>query len=101
MTSSRAELQVSYGSRFEQRLRGLPVARRLSSLRVIEALARHQPTPGMRIKPILPGKFYSEARISSGDRLIFRIARGVLYLIDLVTDEEITEIARYGGARKR
>ena len=50
----------------------------------------------MRVKPILPSRFYNEARISSGDRLIFRIADGVLYLIDLVTHDEI---ARYSTAR--
>lgn len=96
MTPGKTGLQVAYGRRFEQRLRDLPEARRLSSLRVIEALATQQPTPGMRVKPILPGKFYNEARISSGDRLILRIADGVLYLIDLVTHDEI---ARYSTAR--
>lgn len=96
MTPGKTGLQLAYGRRFEQRLRDLPEARRLSSLRVIEALATQQPTPGMRVKPILPGKFYNEARISSGDRLIFRIADGVLYLIDLVTHDEI---ARYSTAR--
>ena len=96
MTRGKTGLQLAYGSRFEQRLRDLPEARRLSSLRVIEALARQQPTPGMRVKPILPARFYNEARISSGDRLIFRIADGVLYLIDLVTHDEI---ARYSTAR--
>jgi len=98
MKPGKTELQVAYGSRFEQRLQGLPEARRLSSLRVIAALAGQQPTPGMRVKPMLPGKFYNEARISSGDRLIFRIADGVLYLIDLVTHDEI---ARYSSERKR
>ena len=52
----------------------------------------------MRVKPILPGKFYNEARISSGDRLDFRIDDGVLYLIDVVTHDEI---ARYSGSAGR
>ena len=89
MNRPRVDLPVSYGSRFEQRLRSLPEARRTSCLRVIEALARQEPTPGMRVKPILPGRFYSEARISSGDRLIFRVADGVLHLIDVVSHDDI------------
>jgi hypothetical protein len=98
MTSGRSGLEVTYGSRFERRLRALPQARRDSCLRAVEALATDRPTPGMRVKPILPGKFYNEARISSGDRLIFRIAAGVLYLIDVVTHDEI---ARYSGPTGR
>lgn len=89
MTRQRVELTVSYGSRFEHRLRTLPAARRTSCLRVIEALAKQESTPGMRVKPILPGRFYSEARISSGDRLVFRSADGVLYLIDVVSHDDI------------
>ena len=52
----------------------------------------------MRVKPILPGKIYNEARIASGDRLIFRVAEGVLHLIDVVTHDDI---ARYGGPRSK
>lgn len=98
MTRERRELEVSYGKRFEQRLRELPEARRTPCLRVIEALARQEPTPGMRVKPILPGRFYSEARISSGDRLVFRTSQGVLHLIDIVTHDDIV---RYSAPGRR
>jgi len=63
---------------------------------VIEALARQEPTPGMRVKPILPGRFYSEARISSGDRLIFRTSQAILHLIDVVTHDDIVRYAEPG-----
>ncbi len=96
MTRERGELEVAYGRRFEERLRRLPESRRTACLRVIEALARQEPTPGMRVKPILPGKFYSEARISSGDRLIFRTADGILHLIDVVTHDDIVRYAAPG-----
>ena len=95
MRRGHGELELSYGSRFEERLHRLPVARRSSCLRVIAALARQEPTPGMRVKPILPGRFYSEARISSGDRLICRTSEGILHLIDVVTHDDIV---RYGGS---
>ncbi len=96
--SAPGELQIAYGSHFEQRLRALAPARRTACLRVIDALVRRQATPGMRVKPILPGKHYNEARISSGDRLIFRITEGVLYLIDIVMHDDIN---RYGAGRPR
>ena len=96
MTRKRGELEVSYGRRFEERLRRLPESRRTSCLRVIEALARQEPTPGMRVKPILPGRFYSEARISSGERLIFRTSLGILHLIDVVTHDDIVRYSVQG-----
>ena len=96
--SGPGELQIAYGNHFEQRLRALAPGRRTACLRVIEALARRQTTPGMRVKPILPGKHYNEARISSGDRLVFRITQGVVYLIDIVTHDDID---RYGAGRPR
>ena len=50
----------------------------------------------MRVKPILPGRFYSEARISSGDRLIFRTSQAILHLIDVVTHDDIVRYAEPG-----
>jgi hypothetical protein len=46
------------------------------------------------IKPILPHKHYWEARISSGDRWIFRREGDRLILLDIVAHDDI---ARYSG----
>ena len=92
MTPRRRALDVVYGKAFERRLRELPQERKASCLRVITALAAGLPTPGMRVKPIQPSKRYSEARIASGDRLVFRVEEGALVLIDVVSDDDI---ARY------
>lgn len=57
------------------------------------ALIKQQDLPGLRIKPILPSKIYNEARINSGDRLIFRIEADTVYFVDVV---EHDHIKRYG-----
>jgi hypothetical protein len=54
-------------------------------------------SPGLRIKPIQPDKHYLEARMGSGDRVVFRREAGQLLIIDIVTHDEI---ARYGRRPK-
>jgi hypothetical protein len=56
-------------------------------------LIKRETSPGLRIKPILPDKHYFEARISSGDRIIFRIEGGAIFFYDVVKHDDIT---RYG-----
>lgn len=65
--------------------------------KVVMALLKMAPTPGMQIKPILPDKYYGEARINDGDRLIFRTDGGTVYFVDVVTHDDI---GRYGKAPK-
>jgi hypothetical protein len=61
------------------------------------ALIKQTSSSGLRIKPIQPAKHYLEARINSGDRIIFRIAEGTIFFIDVVTHDEIS---RYGRRPK-
>ena len=94
MSPPRQDLEVLYGASFERRLRGLRPQRKAACLRVIAALAAGEPTPGMRVKPIQPAKVYSEARIASGDRLVFRISEGTLVLIDVVSHDDIGKYSK-------
>lgn len=48
---------------------------------------------GLHVKPIQPDKHYLETRISSGDRIVFRVEQGAIYFIDVVKHDDI---ARYG-----
>ena len=57
------------------------------------ALIKQTFSPGLRVKPIQPGKYFLEARINSGDRIVFRLEEGVILFIDVVTHDEIS---RYG-----
>jgi hypothetical protein len=57
------------------------------------ALIKGTDTPGLNVKPILPDKHYLEARISSGDRIVFRLEKGAIFFVDVV---EHDDIGRYG-----
>lgn len=59
----------------------------------VMALIKQTSSPGLRIKPIQPAKYYLEARINSGDRIIFRHAEETLFFIDIVAHDDIS---RYG-----
>ena len=48
----------------------------------------------MRIKPIVPDKYYYEARINDAHRLIFRTQDGVVHFVDIVTHDDIAKYSR-------
>lgn len=72
----------------------LTADRQASCDRVIISLIKGTDTPGLNVKPILPDKYYLEARISSGDRMVFRIAEGTLYFLDVIKHDDIARYAR-------
>jgi hypothetical protein len=57
------------------------------------ALIKGADAPGLIVKPILPDKHYLEARISSGDRIVFRLEQGAIFFVDVVKHDDI---GRYG-----
>ncbi|HWM92314.1 MAG TPA: hypothetical protein VN493_16235 [Thermoanaerobaculia bacterium] len=57
------------------------------------ALIKRASSPGLHTKPIHPDKYYSEARINSGDRIVFRVAEDTIFFIDVVKHDDI---GRYG-----
>jgi len=57
------------------------------------AVIKQEFTHGLRVKPIQPEKYYFEARINSGDRIIFRVESGTVFFIDVVKHDDIS---RYG-----
>ena len=71
----------------------LPPDRQNSCDRAAMALIKGAETPGLRVKPILPDKHYLEGRISSGDRIVFRIEGSAIYFMDVVKHDDI---GRYG-----
>lgn len=58
------------------------------------ALIKQTSSSGLRIKPIQPAKYYLEARINSGDRIIFRLAEGTVFFVDVVTHDDISRYAK-------
>jgi len=67
--------------------------RQASCDRAAMALIKGTDTPGLNVKPILPDKHYFEGRISSGDRIVFRIEGNTIYFMDVVKHDDI---GRYG-----
>lgn len=62
------------------------------------ALIKQVASSGLRIKPIHPDKYYLEARINSGGRIVFRIEEGTIFFVDIVHHDHI---GRYGRRPKR
>ena len=61
------------------------------ALNFLQVNPRHN---SLRLKPILPAKIYWEARVNTGDRIILRPDGKTVYLVDVVTHDEI---GRYGS----
>jgi hypothetical protein len=71
----------------------LTADRQVSCDRVAMALIKGTDTPGLNVKPILPDKHYLEGRISSADRIVFRVEGSTIYFMDVVKHDDI---GRYG-----
>lgn len=63
------------------------------------SLIKQESSPGLRIKPIQPEKYYFEARINSGDRIVFRIEAGTIFFIDIVKHDDIDRYGRRPRSR--
>ena len=64
----------------------------------VMALIKRESSSGLRVKPIQPEKYYLEARINNGDRIVFRFEGGSILFIDIVKHDDI---GRYGRKPKR
>ena len=63
----------------------------------VMALIKQVSSSGLRIKPIQPAKYYLEARINSGYRIVFRLEEGTVVFVDVVAHDDIS---RYGKRPK-
>jgi len=88
-----AFLSASWSDSWKASYASLPSDRQASCDRVILALIKGVDSPGIHVKPILPDKHYLEARIGSGDRIVFRVEKGTIFFVDVVKHDDI---ARYG-----
>lgn len=94
MPRSTGFLGVEFADRFRKSYARLTAAQQSQTDKVVMALAKQAPTPGMRVKPIEPEKFYLEARINDGDRLIHRLESGRLWVVDVVSHDDIARYAK-------
>jgi Txe/YoeB family toxin of Txe-Axe toxin-antitoxin module len=87
-------LNAEFAERWKESYQGLQPAQQNGVDKVVIALLKQKPTPGMRVKPIEPDKYYYEARINDGDRLIHRISEGTIHFIDIVSHDDIGKYSR-------
>jgi mRNA-degrading endonuclease RelE of RelBE toxin-antitoxin system len=89
----RGFLNVRWSTRWEKGYLALSGDRRKAAGKTAMALIKQEFTPGMRVKPIEPEKYYNEARINDGDRLVFRIDHETVWFVDVIVHDHIS---RYG-----
>ncbi len=90
-------LAAVFVGRWNESYERLPAELQAASDRAVVELIKQQFSPGLRVKPVQPEKYYLEARISSGHRIIFRIEGGTIYFVDVVSHDDI---GRYGRRRR-
>jgi len=88
-----AFLDVEWSDDWRESYARLPAVRHASCDRAVIELIKRQSSSGLRIKPVLPDKYFMEARISGGDRIIFRLEGERIVFVDVVAHDEI---GRYG-----
>ena len=93
MSVKQTFLAATWSERWKESYATLPADRQAGCDQAAIALIKRQNSPGLRIKPIQPDKYYNEARISGGDRIVFRIEEGAIVFIDVVKHDDID---RYG-----
>ena len=93
MARKQAFLAAEWAGPFKESYMRLSADRQRACDEAAMALIKQEVSAGLRIKPIQPQKIYFEARINSGDRIVFRIEGGRIFFVDIVTHDEI---ARYG-----
>lgn len=92
-------LNADFSEQWKESYQRLQHAQQQGVDKVVMALLKQQPTPGMRVKPIEPGKYYNEARVNDGDRVIHRTEAGTAYFVDIVPHDDIGKYGR--GPRHR
>lgn len=87
-----------FSRQWEESYATLQVQQSSGTDKVVIALLKGQPTPGMRVKPIEPDKYYYEARCTDGYRVIHRMDSGRILFVDIIAHDAI---ARYGRGPTR
>src|SRR5436305_15118516 len=98
MARKQTFLAAEWSEPWKESYAKLSVERQVACDQAAIALIKQLSSSSLRIKPIHPEKYYLEARINSGDRIIFRIEGGTIFFVDIVHHDRIS---RYGKRLKR
>ena len=99
MAEEQVFLRAVWSKGWKRSYRALSADRQKSCDRAAIALVKRESSPGLRVKPIQPDKYYHEARIGSGDRIVFRVEAGTIYFIDVVQHDDIERYGRRSRGR--
>lgn len=91
-------LAAEWSKRWKKSYTRLDSERQAACDRAAIALIKKQDLPGLRVKPIRPEKYYLEARLNQGDRIVFRIEGATIFFVDVISHDEID---RYGKRKRR
>lgn len=98
MAEKQTFLQVFWSEVWKRSYAALSDDRQRSCDEAAIAVIKQTTSAGLRVKPIQPEKYYFEARINTGDRIIFRVEGGTVYFVDVVKHDNI---GRYGRRPRR
>ncbi len=93
MAQKHTFLNAEFSGQWKESYQKLQIQQKNGADKVVIALLKRMPTPGMRVKPIEPSKYYYEAQCTDGDRVIHRTNGDVVYFVDIVPHDHIS---RYG-----
>jgi Txe/YoeB family toxin of Txe-Axe toxin-antitoxin module len=93
MARKQTFLTAEWSEQWKERYAQLSTDRQASCDKAAIALIKRATSSGLHIKPIHPDKHYFEARINSGDRIVFRIEEDTIFFVDIVKHDDIS---RYG-----
>ena len=94
MARAQRFLDAEFSEQFKVAYAALQADQQKGVDKTVMALLKQQPTPGTRVKPIEPDKYYYEARVNDGDRLIHRQEGERLLFVDVVAHDDIGKYAR-------
>lgn len=90
-------LGADFSNQWEESYERLQNDQQKSTDKVVMAIIKGELTPGMQPKPIQPSKYYDEARINDGDRVVYRVENGLALFVDIVPHDLIN---KYGQPKK-
>ena len=93
MARKQTFLTAEWSEQWKERYAQLSTDRQAACDKAVIALIKREASPGLHVKPIHPDKHYSEARINTGDRIVFRVAEDTIFFVDVVKHDDIS---RYG-----
>lgn len=99
MAEKQTFLQAVWSEEWKEAYAALRADRQRPCDRAAIALIKRESSSGLRVKPIQPDKYHFEARVNSGDRIIFRVDGGTIYFIDIVKHDDIDRYGRRPRSR--